>query len=126
MLYLHYCPIEHRYIQHYIVSDTIIPYFSKYEQEYNNYLGYNNNGPSLITLNTGEVAWGKHEKEFFNTEQYCKAYNLSDEDTFFFKITYGDNLPHHTDNLHPLHNPILNMSIHTVLIDFDAFDLFSW
>ena len=100
------------YVEHYILMNhnnlclKDIPH---------NLYGYNPNGASCIMPEEGKVIWSHGIKRFYETLAYCQAYNLSEEDKFFFTMTYGDKLPHHTDNLHPLHNPILNMSVHKYL-----------
>lgn len=122
MLFLHHCPVNGEFHPHYIVMDTIIPYFDVYANDHQDIVGYNNNGPSLIVFNEDDdivdISWGKHDITFTKTSDYCKAYNLSDEDTFFFTMTYGEELPDLLEDLHPMHNPILNMSVHTVLIEY--------
>lgn len=81
-----------------------------------NMYGYNPNGVSAIMPNSvQQLHWAHGSEKFTITSDYCKAYNLSEEDTFFMTLTYGETLPHRLDQLNPIHNPILNMPIHATL-----------
>lgn len=92
-----------RYFEHHLVSpNTSLPY--------DNFVKHNPSGFCSHKISTGAVTWNLYNKRFSNTTEYCQIANLSEEDTFFFTLTYGDTLPNHINDVHPNHNPILTMT----------------
>ena len=76
-----------------------------------NVLVHNPRGPATVRVDNKRLRWfinGEHI-EGNSTEDYCNKANMSDEDKFFFMITYGDKLPSKLDDVHPDHNPLLTM-----------------
>lgn len=56
------------------------------------------------TLNGGEIFYFVDNKEFYlrDTSQWCGFLNMSDEDTLYWAIKYGNTLPNYIEDFHGL------------------------
>ena len=93
-----------------VLDDWDLNTVGDYALEYEFSTGVYSRGYSCYFERTGRVFWGCDGDNVENsTMGFCQWHGLSDEDTFFFLMLYGDTLPEHRKDVHPLHDTILNM-----------------
>lgn len=67
---------------------------------------HNPYGPAMIICENNEIRWYYLNGVITSTQEFCTAHQLSEEDTFFYTLTYGEYLPTKLKDLHPNHNPL--------------------
>ena len=92
------------YHEHYAV-------FIKSNVPHDKKIRHNPFGFAVCRPDANNIKWFCFDKQIFKTEDFCLMSNLSEEDTLFYHLTYGDDLPSNLENVHPNHNPLLNMDI---------------
>ena len=114
-LYLYETVTSTRSTLHHIVLPFENVTLSRYHSsELEEYWGHNPHGVSLLFKPDDEkhkVAWACNGQRIFDTEEFCKAHNLTPEETLILHLTYGEELPWLLEDVHPDHNPLLKYPI---------------
>lgn len=98
-----------------VLDDSTLDDMGEYDVLYDFSVGSYSRGYSLYFEKGDFIYWGDdtNEVDYFDsgtpTQLFCKAHNLSDEETFFFFMVYGDYLPKKRKDVHPIHDTILHL-----------------
>lgn len=68
---------------------------------------HNPRGPAMHRTDNDRIRWYLYGIIHMQTETYCAAANMTEEETFLFMLTYGEELPLKMAEVHPDHNPLL-------------------